>query len=265
MTKLLTLSLLAAACGSSLPVASHIERERVLAAQVSVDSEPQRAWPRPGESATVRWITAAPVGTADLRWTLSACIAATSSGEPLCIAAPFATASGTGTPMLQFTTPDNLASDVVAVFGTVDDGSRSEQVVRHVFIAGDQANYNPSLVDADPTVDGVAWADSGCIEAGDERVVLGATLDDGDREQFIATDGTQSREHLELSVFATAGELLQPKAFVDPDDARERASVGVEWMPPEADEDISSVTFTFVVSDLRGGIDATTRSLCVAR
>jgi hypothetical protein len=80
----------------------------------------------------------------------------------------------------------------------------------------------------------------------------------------VATTGETRRESLELSVFATAGELFEPKAFVDPDDTRSIANVAVEWMPPEeVPADGMTVTFTLIASDLRGGIDAVVRTACV--
>lgn len=286
MLKLASLALLfAAACGMMDNPASFVDRDRVLAARVTVDSDPMRAWPAPGESATVTWISAAPDGAPNLNWQLAACPSLTSTGMPICVASPFAAGEGSGaTPTLAFTVPTDIAVDTVAVFGGLcasgspimgkngmaacDDGSRADTIVRYVFVAGAQSNRNPSLVDANLTFAREPWSMShGCdtvARAGSDAILLGATLDDADRESFETTTGETRRESLELSVFATAGDLLEPKAFVDPDDTRAAASVAVEWLPPEeVPADGLNVTFTFIASDLRGGIDAVVRTACV--
>jgi hypothetical protein len=57
MNKLIPLLLLATtACTSSLDPATLIARDRVLGAKVIVDVDPSRAWPAPGEHATVTWL-----------------------------------------------------------------------------------------------------------------------------------------------------------------------------------------------------------------
>jgi hypothetical protein len=233
----------------------------------------------------VTWISAAPNGAPSLHWQLAACASVTSTGMPVCISAPFAAGEGAGeTPTLGFTVPSDIATDTIAVFGATcasgepvsgenglaacDDGSRADTIVRYVFVAGEQSNRNPSLVDANPTLARMPWPEGhGCdtvVRAGSDAILLGATLDDTDREPFVATTGETRRESLELSVFATAGELFEPKAFVDPDDTRSIANVAVEWMPPEeVPADGMTVTFTLIVSDLRGGIDAVVRTACV--
>ena len=286
MMKLVTLSLVfAAACGMSDKPASFVERDRVLAARVTVDSDPARAWPSPGESATVTWISAAPNGAPSLRWQLAACPSLTSAGMPICSSPPFAVGEGSGeTPTLGFTVPTELETDTIAVFGAVcasgtpilgnnnlgacDDGSRADTIVRYVLVAGEQSNHNPNLVDAEPTFARQSWPEShGCdtvVHAGSDAILIGATFDDADRESFVTTTGETRRESLELSVFSTAGDVLEPKAFVDPDDTRAAASIAVEWLPPdEVPANGENVTFTLIASDLRGGIDAVVRTACV--
>jgi hypothetical protein len=293
MTKLIPITaLFAAACGMPFPPATHIERPRLLGAKVTADVDPTRAWPAPGETATVTWITASPTGSTEFSWLLSACPAATTTGMPMCDGPAFAVGRGSGpAPLLGFTVPLDIASDAIVITGYVcasssvsvdesgaprcDDGSRVETVSRHVFVAYAGSNANPSLTDGAFTVAGMPWqaaSEEGCrgvlpeLAASDELVVLGATLDDTDRETFTTSSGDALREHLELSAFSTAGELMQPKAFVDPDDTRALASLGFEWQPPDAadvpDEGLRA-RFTFVVRDLRGGTDAAVRELCV--
>lgn len=276
---------LATACSMSDKPASFVDRDRVLAARVTVDDDPTRAWPAPGETTTVTWISAAPDGAPSLRWQLAACASLTTTGMPVCVSAPFAVGEGSGeTPSLGFTVPADIATDTIAVFGGVcasgapslgsdgmaacDDGSRADSIVRYVFVAGEQSNKNPTLADANLTFAREAWPVShGCdtvVRAGSDAILLAATFDDADRESFVTTTGEMRRESLELSVFATAGDVLEPKAFVDPDDTRSAASIAVEWLPPDEEPaDGMTVTFTLIASDLRGGIDAVVRTACV--
>jgi hypothetical protein len=103
------------------------------------------------------------------------------------------------------------------------------------------------------------------IQAGAERVRIGVTFQASDREAF-AGDAGEAREDLQLSTFATAGDIAQQRTYVEADDAREQTPVVVEWDAPSAKEvpaDGLRVKFAFIVRDMRGGVDAEAREVCV--
>lgn len=295
MTKLISLLVLATtACTSSLDPATLIARDRVLGAKVSVDVDPSRAWPAPGERATVTWLTASPGAAPEFSWTLAACAAATTTGFPICAGPAFAFAAASGpVPTLELAVPSDLDAPAIAVIGAIcasgaplidpatfeascDDGSHADLVSQHIFLARDgETNRNPDLADAPFTLAGTTWdpsAGTGCeglpeIAAGAQDVLVAVELAASARETFsVANDPTPWREELQLSPFATAGELTQRYAYVEADDDRPMSPVAVQWSAPAADEIPAEglrVTFSFVVRDLRGGVDAATRALCV--
>jgi len=295
MTKLIPIFMLAAtACTSTLDPATLIARDRVLGAKVTVDADPHRAWPAPGETATVTWIMASP-GTAPVySWVLAACPAATTEGFPICAGPVFAHSESSGAvPMLTLAVPADVASQSVVVIGAIcasgtpivdettftascDDGSLPDEVSEHIFIAYEGVtNHHPNIVDAPFTLAGAAWSETDApdcdglpaIAAGTDKALLGMAFDGSAREWFaVADDPTLWREELQLSPFATAGDMVERYSYVEADDTRDSSPVVVEWTAPSADEIPAEglrVTFTFVVRDLRGGIDATTRALCV--
>jgi len=294
MTKLTTtfgltiLGLALTACTTLDPV-SLIVRDRVLGAKVTVDTDPQRAWPGPGEHATVTWLTASPGAPPVFSWILAACPAQAGAGIPSCDGPAFAASQASGAvPVLQLAIPDDLASRAVLVLGAIcasgtpvidemtfvascDDGSQADLVSQHIFIAHDgETNHRPDLVDAPFTLAGTTWDASdapGCdglpeIAAGVERMDLGVAFAPSDRETYaVSGEPAPQREELQVSAFVTAGEFAQQYAYVESD-----APVGVQWTAPSASEipdEGLRVTFSFVVRDLRGGLDATTRELCV--
>ena len=294
MTKLIPIFLLASACTSTLDPATLITRDRVLGAKVTVDVDPQRAWPAPGERATVTWIMTSPGTPPVFSWVLAACPAATREGLPICAGPAFAHSESTGSvPVLQLAIPADITAGSVVVLGAIcasgtpvidettltascDDGSLADQVSEHVGIAtGGMANHHPNIVDATFTLAGASWRASqapGCdglpeVAAGTEKALLGMSFAAAAREWFaVAGDPAPWREELQLSPFATAGDLVERYAYVEADDARDVSPVVVEWTAPSADKvpaDGLRVAFTFVVRDLRGGIDVATRALCV--
>jgi len=293
MNRFIVLTLLALTACADLDPATLIKRDRVLGAKVTVDSDPSRAWPAPGEAATVTWVTASPGTPATFSWILGACPGATSTGLPICAGPMFAASQDTGTvPQLHFTVPAEISATAVVITGAIcatgtpiidaeaqtaecSDGSRADLVSQHVFLAaGDATNHNPELAGAPFTVAAGDWDASrseACedlpqVEAGGDRVVIGVTFDAADRETFVSRDATEAREELQLSAFATAGEIIQQHTFVDAADARDTSPVALEWDPPAKDEVPAAglrVMFHFVVRDQRGGVDAAARALCV--
>jgi hypothetical protein len=293
MNKLIPLALVTISACADLDPATLIKTDRVLAAKVTVDSAPDRAWPAPGETATVTWVTASPGPTPTFSWLLAACPAVTSGGMPICGGAPFALSQSTGqVPTLQLAVPADMEASAIVVTGAIcasgapsidaatstascDDGSHAEVVSQHIFVARDgAANHNPDLAGAPLTVGGDSWDasdSSACddtmpvVKAGTERVLVGVTFQASDRETFTGEAGA-SREDLQLAAFATAGDIQQQHTYVESDDARELTPVALEWDAPKA-EDVPAgglrVKFAFVARDMRGGVDATARELCV--
>jgi hypothetical protein len=293
MNKLIPLLLLSSAACADLDPATLIKTDRVLAAKVTVDSAPDRAWPAAGETATVTWVTASPGSTPTFSWLLAACPAATSEGMPVCGGAAFAASQSTGqVPTLRLTVPTDIAASAIVVTGAIcasgtpsidarrataacDDGSHAVVVSQHIFIARDAVtNHNPDLAGAPLTVGGDSWDDSDSdtcddtmpiIKAGSERVLIGITFQASDRETFVGEAGA-AREDLQLAAFATAGDIRQQHTYVESDDARELTPVTLEWDAPKVADvpaDGLRVKFAFVVRDMRGGVDATHRELCV--
>lgn len=294
MNRLMMILLLALVACADLDPPTLIKRDRVLGAKVSVDGAPARAWPAPGERATVSWLTASPGDPPQFSWILAACPAATSSGMPACAGPVFSSAQGSGlVPTLPLEVPADLTAPALVVMGvicasgapvlddagfsaTCDDGSRGDVVSQHVFIAHDQEmNHNPELAGAPFTLADASWeptSDAGCddglpvVEAGSGRTLLGVTFGATDRETYAVAGEAPAREELQLSAFTTAGELVQQRSYVDADDDRTATPVAFEWEPPTADEVPAGglrVKFHFVVRDLRGGVDAAARALCV--
>lgn len=287
MTKLIPFLLLAAsACTSSLDPATLIARDRVIGAKVTVDTDPSRAWPAPGEDATITWLTASPGDTPDFSWTLAACPAATTTDLPICDGPVFAHAESRGpVPMLAMKIPTDMEARSIVILGAIcasgspvidpqnfvascDDDSHADLVSQHVFLAhGGETNHHPDLAGASFVLDGAPWEAGDCpeIAAGADTMVLGAEVAATARETFTL-DGVAWREELQLSPFATAGEIDRRYAYIEADDDRPASLVAVEWTAPGADEvpaDGLRVTFNFVVRDMRGGVDAATRTLCV--
>ncbi|HJL20513.1 MAG TPA: hypothetical protein RMH99_32900 [Sandaracinaceae bacterium LLY-WYZ-13_1] len=180
----------AAGCIDDLPSGVRIERPRVLAVRVRIDGEPQRAQPRPGETITLRWLTA-PEGGA---WTgaLTACVAAPgNTGLPRCMGEPFAIAPPgppSARPTFTLTMPEDAAGEVL-IGGVLCEGgtpalpedglptcegesATTELVTFDLSLATDQPpNRHPSWDDETFMLDGVTWTApddppaTGCAEA----------------------------------------------------------------------------------------------------
>ena len=87
------LGVAAIACDDPLKPAEQVDSLRVLAARVEVEGDPERAAPNAGESASVRWLVAAPEGEPALGWALSVCFARPNNvGLSGCAEPPFASA-----------------------------------------------------------------------------------------------------------------------------------------------------------------------------
>src|SRR4051794_12146931 len=80
-------------CGPEFDPASLIETTRVVGARVEIEGAPERAMPRPGETANVRWLVTAPEVPPPLHWTFAVCASGSSSLG--CESAPLAVFEGT--------------------------------------------------------------------------------------------------------------------------------------------------------------------------
>jgi hypothetical protein len=294
------LALGAAACGPTFDPPSLIEKTRVLGARVEVAGAPERAMPRPGEEVAVTWLLATPAAPPDGGWLFALC--APAPGGKGCAGDPLAIFSGREhPPRLSFTAPAAGAPGSrggVLLLGRICAGAEPVLAARAEGIAcaggadgttvslpipiaaGDETNHNPTA-DGPVSIGGQVWAAGDgdpCVEgprvpAGGRAQVISFLARGDDRETYTALAGdppvpTRKREALQLSRFATAGELDGTFGFVDGADARPETTLDVKWTPPDP-EDLprpeQSVTFTFVVRDGRGGLAWTTRRLCVTR
>jgi hypothetical protein len=306
--------LAAAGCSNDLPVASVLERTRVLGARVEVASDPGRADVSPGETASVAWFVAGPSAAATLDWGFALCTTAVTNAS--CKDAPQPVATGSGTPVVAaFTTPDaaTLGTDLLPLMigeicadGTLGVGQGSPgsplgtctgagasgtsvSFVVPVTPAGATPNRHPVLSNDLIQLGGVDWdaATASGVAAGDACDATATTLpivtatpagkdavkqeirivsDGDDRETFTPVGKTVAElEELQISNFTTAGKFDSSYAAIFATDTRPDADVTVKWAPPAA-RDVSGggevVVFYFVVRDLRGGLDWTSRALC---
>jgi len=135
-------------------------------------------------------------------------------------------------------------------------------------------NLNPGFAAEPLRLDGEAWttdardtacAGSGLVEvragSGDHPIAIAVAADARDplprSEEF-----DPEREELQISHFSSDGRLARPFSGLAAGSAD--TEVGVTWRAPRsASAEGELVRFWFVVRDLRGGSDFTTRALCV--
>jgi hypothetical protein len=285
------------ACGEPFDPPSLIEKPRVLGATVEVVGDPTRATPLPGESVTVSWIMAAPDAMPELAWAFAICRSVGTTPAEACAPAPLALAQGTGVPSFVVTVPtaDLLGNaSRLTLYGQIcQDGAPvvdSQTNLPGCPGAGtfatldiylqttDHANHNPNLADRPFAFDGAMWlADDPTLDctqlphvavASKGHVIsLGTLAEDRETVVFPPSDPTgapaMTREILQISNFATAGELGQSYIFVEASDPRDEVDVEVTWDAPADMPAGGRVRFTFVARDLRGGVGAVTRTLCV--
>lgn len=156
---------------------------------------------------------------------------------------------------------------------------------------GDDGNQAPTLGDDTLTWDSRTWtagaaeapnAGGGASCAGDPAAWV-VTADDQARTVVLATDEgdrgwhpvaaahgapNREREGLQLSAFTTAGSFESQFGGVDTNDPSPAPAITVKWLPPEVKDDPiptdgRQVRFVFVLRDLRGGVDWTTRTACL--
>jgi hypothetical protein len=267
------LAVLAAGCSNDLPVASQLERTRVLGARVEVASDPGRADVSPGEAASVSWIVAGPSAPGTLDWAFALCT--TAGGD--CNSAPQPIATGSGDPVTAaFTTPDaatlgkdrpmmigvvcadgTIGFDPNTALGTCAGADASGTTVRFVVPVtpdGETPNHHPGFANdviefAGATWDAATAAPGDACDATSGLPVVSATPDgqdaikqeirivsDGDdRETFTPEGKTVARlEDLQISNFTTAGKFESSYAAIFATDTRPDADVTVKWEPPAA-------------------------------
>jgi len=301
--------LLAVGCSNDLPVASVLERTRVVGARVDVAADPGRAEVAPGEAASVTWFIAGPSAPATLDWAFALCSGA-ASGD--CVDAAQPIGAGSGMPVtVAFTTPDaaTLGTDllplmlgVVCADGTVGVDPRaplptctgpdaSGTPVRFTIPVtpdGGTPNRHPVFANDVIELGGATWdpatatagAPGDACDATTGLPVVAATpagtdavkqeiriVSDGDDRETFTPEGAAAAqlEELQISNFTTAGKFESSYAAIFATDARPDADVTVKWEPPAAPDVATGgrvVVFHFVVRDLRGGLDWTSRALC---
>lgn len=159
--------------------------------------------------------------------------------------------------------------------------------------SADEANRRPTLDSDAARLDDLAWNDigdaepalHGCGTLGETPSLPHVVVPQGadapeltiaiatrstDRESYTAIAGDppsprELRETLQLSSYATAGELSTQFSFIEADDEAEVPTAELTWTAPAFETlppDGLRVRFTFVLRDGRGGLDATTRAVC---
>jgi len=277
-------------CDEPLKSVELVAEPRVLGGRVEVADDPARAAPAPGETATASFLLATPELQMPVGFAFAVCSAEPQRGaRPACAAAPFTQiASENGqldTPAVTFDVPAELdPAGRLALLGIIcPDGSPSADgtacdgrdpgtpVALELELAREgDVNSNPELpvegiaFDADPWP-ALAAVDGDCsglgfveVAAGSKHVVSVA-LDESDRDRLPRPSKLDpSRESLQLSHFATAGDLSRAFETIawDSDELLRQ----VTWTAPKQP---GLVRFWLVLRDFRGGGAFTERAVCV--
>lgn len=156
---------------------------------------------------------------------------------------------------------------------------------------GDAGNAPPSLGDDALTLDGTGWSmgagDANLSASGgpcaddttqprvvlvdDQKHEVVVAIDAADREGIPAASGASAspgREAAQVSAFTTLGSFQTQFRTVPAQDERPTTPLDFKWTPPsKADAALGAqgrlVRFVFVLRDGRGGLDVTTRTLCL--
>lgn len=296
------LLLVTVACGDPLKPPGLIEEPRVIGGKVEVDGEPRRAWPAPGEGATVRWLVGYPMERVPMTSGLLVCPGLPQSmGVADCAGPPFAVAiteaPSTESPSLHFELPraDALAGidralalgvlcshgvpvlrESIIDSGCSDPAAEPLKFSLEIGIERDgEGNHNPDLMAATVALDDEIWAPadpadeagSGC--QGSEARPAIAAGSGAHRIAVVASAADREpipdegrREPLELTVLATGGELDRPYGVIEGDAESDRLEFAWE-APATAAADGTIVRVYVVGRDLRGGVDWAERALCV--
>jgi hypothetical protein len=291
----------AAGCDDTLPKGYTIEKTRTIGARVEVGGDPSVASPRAGETAHVTWLVVDPAEPAALSWIFAACAPrAVRVGLPECAGGLLAPSAGTSRPpALDVTVPaaevlgeatSLLVAGAICVDGTPSFDPVLVTLTVPITSATDVPNRQPTLQDDALRIGDTPWpapADldalplEGCAEGAADPAVPRIVVSDGTKELHVvlAEDDREAitvmrgdpptpfatRETLQLSHFATGGELDRQFSVVEAGDTGDALDVEVDWDPPAA-EDVSPrgtlVRFHFVLRDLRGGTSWVSRAVC---
>jgi hypothetical protein len=265
-----------AGCGPSFDPASLIETARVVGARVEVQGAPDRASPKPGETAQVTWLVTAPEALPPLAWAYALCVPGTVDGKIAlgCEGTPLAVFQGTSAPpRIAFAVPTaealGAATSLVlygqlcagvgstptfdptsGIPGCTGDGAATTASLSIGLELGPDVNHNPTA-DRAFTFDGQPWVPLAAggdpcvvgprVAAGTRDHLIGNTTEGSDREPFTALVGdppvpTAERESLQISQFMTAGKLQSQFAFVEAADTAAETTVNVKWEAPKASE-----------------------------
>jgi len=261
-----------AGCGPTFDPASLVTNTRVVGARIEVEGAPDRASPKPGETATVTWLMTSPDATPPLGWAFAVCAPGSGASSSACLTAPLARFDGTAAPpRISIPVPsaavlggatsltvdggicagvDSMpAFDPQSGLASCTDGARGITVSLVMPLqVGDDANHNPTA-DRGFTLDGAVWPvstanDDPCVQgprvtAGSKGHVIGDTTASSDREAYTIVTGdppvaTSTRESLQISQFTTAGKLKSQFSFVEATDENATTTVDVTWDAPEA-------------------------------
>jgi hypothetical protein len=266
-------ALFLAGCGPTFDPASLIDTTRVVGARVEVEGAPDRAMPRPGETANVTWLVTSPEATPPLSWAFALCTPGTVGGKASlgCESTPLALFEGTASPpRLAIPVPATAvlgSATSLILYGEIctgvdstptfdpqsgvptctgGGGTTASASIR--LQVGDETNHNP-VADRAFTFDDQPWAPLAAgadpcavgphVSAATKDHVIGNLTQGTDREPYTAVLGdppvaTPVRETLQISQFTTAGELKSQFSFVDAADANATTTVDVKWNAPAA-------------------------------
>lgn len=284
MRKLIVFAVLGlVGCDDPLAYPQDIDRLRVLGARTRVAGDASRASPAPGEAVSLEWLVVDPEPSPALGWFFAACPSqGRSRGAPECSGPVFAEQSSpapsAALPQFDFTAVDaerilvrGLVCRDAAVTSLSDAcAGEHERVLFELRVGGD--NANPTLADAQLTLDGQPWpapadlAEPGCAAddlpaAGDAKLSVQLVLAASDRDPIQDPKGLAPPfEPLFVSQFSTLGHFARPLSVIE--GASEQFDLSVSWRAP-ADAAGQRARFYFVVRDGRGGVDWSARTLCL--
>jgi hypothetical protein len=295
--------MVAGACAPEMDPVSLVERTRVIGARVEVEGAPERSSPRPGETANVSWLMTSPNDMPALGWAFVLCPGASAGDDLGCVGEPLAIFQGKDLPTMKVTVPAREAlgnARELVLFGRVctasepkldatgrpvctDSGDGTTAALSISLELDDWTNRNPVLgADAFRFADlpwrasaagGAVCADLPQVKAGSKDHVIRIETDAADRESYVVMQGdplrpTSKREWLQISQYINAGEYERSFSTIEADAQGDRPSVEVKWEAPAVDKVPAEglvVRFTFVARDMRGGVDWTTRAVCVTQ
>lgn len=281
-------------CMEHLAAGWKIADTRVIGVRVEVLGNPELAAPSPGDTAHLSVLLAEPPGAESdsIGWGVAVGPAFLGgAARPITFDIPLPDAMTLG-PRRSITAVGIVCSngtpllDPTATLPSCGAGTtRSTSLTYTLALArdGEPVNRNPALAAGFATLDGAPWEPAveglpvtGCASlAGSAALPLVPVsttarsirlfIDDAQRETFARSDGTMAREVITLSQFTSGGELTRQfsvwegVAVALPDGAE------LPWKPTQLTPSAGGtlVRFWFVARDGRGGLDHTTRAVCV--